>query len=110
MECRSITLYSNDWRGCRRFYVEFLGLGVVAEGEDQFLALEGSPLCIDAAHGRPPSSGFVLFATDDLEGLRSRAKTMGYQVQREDDRGIRLRDPDGREVEIYQGDTGGSRR
>ena len=57
LECRSITLYSNDWRACRRFYVDFLGLGMVAEGEDQFLALQGSPLCIDAAHGRPPAAG-----------------------------------------------------
>ncbi len=107
MECRSITLYSNEWRACRHFYVDFLGLGVVAEGEDQFLALEGSPLCIDAAHGRPPSSGFVLFATGDLDGVRQRAKTMGYQVQREEDRRLRLLDPDGREVEIYQREPGG---
>jgi catechol 2,3-dioxygenase-like lactoylglutathione lyase family enzyme len=108
VECRSITLYSNDWRACRRFYVDFLGLGVVAEGEDQFLALEGSPLCIDAAHGRPASSGFVLFAADDLNALRRRAETMGYQVQREDDSGLHLRDPDGREVQIYRDNAGGS--
>ena len=108
MECRSITLYSNDWRACRRFYVDFLGLGVVAEGQDQFLALQGSPLCIDAAHGRPPSSGFVLFATDDLDGLRRRADAMGYQVQQEDERGLHLLDPDGREVQVYHDETGHS--
>ena len=101
-------LYSNNWRACRRFYVDFLGLGIVAEGEDQFLALEGSPLCMDAAHGRPPSSGFVLFATDDLNALRRRAEAMGYQVQREGDSSLRLRDPDGREVQIYRDEAGNS--
>lgn len=53
----------------RRFYVDFLGLDNVAEGENRFLALKGSPLCIDAAHRKPASSGFVPFRTDNLNEL-----------------------------------------
>lgn len=102
MECRSITLYSNDWRACRRFYVEFLGIGVVAEREDVFLALEGSPLCIDAAHGRPASSGYVLFRTDDLNAVGERAKAMGYRIEREEANSFHFLDPDAREVQVYR--------
>jgi len=101
VECRSITLYSNEWRECRRFYVEFLGLGVVAEGEDRFLALEGLPLCIDAAHGRPVTGGSLLFRTEDLGDVRQRAAHMGYPVQRETDNSVYFLDPDGREVQVY---------
>ena len=102
LECRSITLYSNEWRACRRFYVEALGLGVIAEGEDRFLALAGSPLCIDAAHGRPASTGFVLFRSDDLEQIRVRAAAFDLPVHRQDEQSIVLLDPDGREVQIYR--------
>jgi hypothetical protein len=71
-------------------------LGSWREGQDRFLALEGSPLCIDAAHGQPVSSGFLLFRTRDLDDMRRRVAEMGYLLEREGDRTLWVLDPDGR--------------
>ena len=99
MQIANISLSTQDLAANRRFYVDFLGIGV--KGDDgKMLVLEGN-LVIDSAHGNPTTTGaHIMVLADDLDPVSSRAVEFGYPCSKSPWGNLSMKDPDGRMVEV----------
>ncbi len=100
MEIANVSLSTQDIEANRRFYVEFLQVGL--RGDDgKMLALEGK-LVIDAAHGNPTTvaGAHIMLVADDLDAVASRANEFGYACSTTSWGNLWMKDPDERMVEV----------
>jgi len=99
MQIANISLSTQNIAANRRFYVDFLGLGV--RGDDgKMLVLEGN-LVIDSAHGNPTTTGaHIMLLADDLGAVSNRAREFGYACAKNPWGNLSMSDPDGRMLEV----------
>lgn len=78
MQIANISLSTQDLESNRKFYVDFLELGV--RGNDgKMLVLEGN-LVIDSAHGNSTTTqAHIMVLADDLDAVEKRADDFGYE-------------------------------
>lgn len=104
---QTFTMWCRDWHATRAFYVDLLGLPVQVEEDGRFCVVDagGTTLCIDAAHGKPVTTGQLIFRVEDPTQVRRRAEAVDYPVREAPGYGadsVVLTDPDGREVVVQQ--------
>lgn len=98
---RFATVRTRDLAGSRRFYEEALGLAVTRAEPEQYVQLDagGAELCLDLPH-EGEAQPFLIFSTDDLDGLRAHLLALGVGVVEESESYILVRDPDGGAVVV----------
>ncbi len=98
---RFTTVRTRDLAKARGFYEEALGLRLTRE-HPEYVQLDagGTQLCLDLAAGEAAEAEdepVLIFATDDLAGLREQLAGYGYPPMSgfQSSRAFMVRDPDG---------------
>jgi len=102
--CYAITLNTRDWHATRHFYVNVLGLSVVAERPNVSFTLDiaGLPITFEAFYKKPDSFAELYFETEDVPHFCKRLRAAGHVVPHEWADKAELRDPDGRRIIVTQ--------
>jgi catechol 2,3-dioxygenase-like lactoylglutathione lyase family enzyme len=104
LRCYAVTLNTKDWRKTRDFYVNALGLPVLAEQENISLTLDvaGMPITFEVFYKKPDSYAELYIEADDVPHFCARLRAAGHDVPREWHDRAELFDLDGRRIILTQ--------